>query len=153
MYSIKFLIVQARLSSQKTAAMRNIRYPYMNSSLFGNGFRNKHSSERSSSESDRTMSTTYRSIPPITHQRDIYGQAVTALSFDPVSDTLWAGSSAGTVVAYHGTRSVRGVCFPVGGSLPVRNIIAGENYVRALGHSGEGVGSWGKGGVNKWFFK
>jgi WD40 repeat protein len=97
------------------------------------------------------MSTKYRTVAPITHQRDVYGQPVTALSFDPVSDTLWAGSNNGTCLAYHGTSAVRGVCFPVGGA--VKKIIAGENYVRALAIAGEGVGSWGKGGVNKWYFR
>ena len=100
-----------------------------------------------------SMSTTYRPLAPITHQRDVYAQPVTALSFDPVSDTLWSGSSIGTVIAYHGTGGMRGVSFPVGGSLPVKRIITGDNYVRALGSFGEGVGSWGKGGVNKWFYR
>ena len=99
------------------------------------------------------MSTTYRPLPPITHQRNLYAQPVTALSFDPVADTLWSGSSIGTVIAYHGTSGMRGVSFPVGGSQPVKRIITGDNYVRALGTSGEGVGSWGKGGVNKWFYQ
>lgn len=97
------------------------------------------------------MSTTYRPTAPITHQRDIYGQPVTALSFDPVSDTLWSGSNTGNVVAYYGTSGMRGVSFRVGGILAVKKVIAGENYVRALGISSEGMGSWSKGGVNKWF--
>ncbi|KAJ7789389.1 ubiquitin carboxyl-terminal hydrolase-domain-containing protein [Mycena olivaceomarginata] len=68
------------------------------------------------------MATSYRPIAPITASS--YPQPVTALSFDPVSDTLW---------------------------LAVSKIIAGENYVRAMGVTGEGLGSWSKGGVNKWF--
>jgi PAB-dependent poly(A)-specific ribonuclease subunit 2 len=100
----------------------------------------------------RTMTSAYHPLPPITHQRDLYGQAVTALSFDPVSDILWAGSNTGNVVAYYGTLATRGVCFPVGGNLGVKKVLAGENYVRALGMAGEGVGSWAKGGMNKWFF-
>ncbi|KAJ6606431.1 ubiquitin carboxyl-terminal hydrolase-domain-containing protein [Mycena vulgaris] len=95
------------------------------------------------------MATSYRPIPPITLAG--YPQPVTALSFDPVSDTLWVGSNSGSIAAYYGTRGARGVLFPVGGSLAVSKIIAGENYVRALGVSGEGLGSWSKGGVNKWF--
>jgi PAB-dependent poly(A)-specific ribonuclease subunit 2 len=98
------------------------------------------------------MATTFCPLPPITHQRDVYGQPATALSFDPVSDILWAGSNTGSVIAYYGTLATRGVCFPVGGNLAVKKIIAGENYVRALGTTGEGVGSWAKGGMNKWFF-
>ncbi|KAJ6525112.1 ubiquitin carboxyl-terminal hydrolase-domain-containing protein [Mycena sp. CBHHK59/15] len=97
------------------------------------------------------MATSYRPIAPITLAG--YPQPVTALSFDPVSDTLWVGSSAGSVTAYYGTRGMRGVAFPVGGSLAVSKIIAGENYVRALGVASEGLGSWTKGGVNKWFYR
>jgi PAB-dependent poly(A)-specific ribonuclease subunit 2 len=99
------------------------------------------------------MSTTYRSIAPITHQRDVYAQPVTAVSFDPVSDVLWSGSNFGTVLAYYGTRGTRGISFPVGGDLAVKKISAGENYVRALGVASEGIGSWSKGGMNKWFFR
>jgi PAB-dependent poly(A)-specific ribonuclease subunit 2 len=92
--------------------------------------------------------TSYRPIAPIGLAG--YPQPVTALSFDPVSDTLWVGSNSGTVAAYYGTRGAHGVMFPVGGSLAVSKIIAGENYVRALGVAGDGLGSWSKGGVNKW---
>jgi len=97
------------------------------------------------------MATKFHPLAPITHQRDVYGQPVTALSFDPLSDILWAGSNTGSVVAYYGTLATRGVCFPVGEKLAVKKIIAGENYVRALGMSGKGVGSWAKSGMNKWF--
>jgi PAB-dependent poly(A)-specific ribonuclease subunit 2 len=95
------------------------------------------------------MATSYRPIAPITVSG--YAQPVTALSFDPVSDTLWVGSNSGNITAYHGTRGVRGVSFQVGGPLAVSKILAGENYVRAMGVAGEGLGSWTKGGVNKWF--
>ncbi|KAJ6546999.1 ubiquitin carboxyl-terminal hydrolase-domain-containing protein [Mycena capillaripes] len=95
------------------------------------------------------MATSYRPIAPITVSG--YPQPVTALSFDPVSDTLWVGSNSGSVAAYHGTGGVRGVSFPVGGQLAVSKILAGDNYVRAMGVAGEGLGSWAKGGTNKWF--
>ncbi|KAJ7168294.1 ubiquitin carboxyl-terminal hydrolase-domain-containing protein [Mycena crocata] len=95
------------------------------------------------------MATSYRPITPITLSG--YPQPVTALSFDPVSDTLWTGSNSGSITAYYGTRGARGVSFPVGGSLAVSKMIAGENCVRALGVAGEGLGSWSKGGVNKWY--
>ncbi|KAJ6488514.1 ubiquitin carboxyl-terminal hydrolase-domain-containing protein [Mycena vitilis] len=95
------------------------------------------------------MATSYRPITPITVSD--YPQPVTALSFDPVSDTLWVGSNSGGIAAYHGTQGVRGVSFQVGGQLAVSKILAGENYVRAMGVAGEGLGSWTKGGVNKWF--
>ncbi|KAJ7349108.1 ubiquitin carboxyl-terminal hydrolase-domain-containing protein [Mycena albidolilacea] len=95
------------------------------------------------------MATSYRPIAPITASS--YPQPITALSFDPVSDTLWVGSNSGNIAGYHGTQGLRGVSFPVGGQLAVSKIIAGENYVRAMGVTGEGLGSWSKGGVNKWF--
>jgi PAB-dependent poly(A)-specific ribonuclease subunit 2 len=98
------------------------------------------------------MANTFRPLPPITHQRDAFEQPVTALSFDPVSDILWAGSNTGSVIAYYGTLATRGVCFRVGGSLPVKKIIAGDSHVRAFGMASNGVGSWLKGGMNKWFY-
>ncbi|RDB20983.1 PAB-dependent poly(A)-specific ribonuclease subunit PAN2 [Hypsizygus marmoreus] len=97
------------------------------------------------------MSTSYRPITSITAQG--FPQPVTALSFDPVSDVLWAGSNTGGITAYYGPRGVRGVSFRVGGSLAVKKIVAGENHVKALGVSGEGIGSWAKGGMNKWYFR
>ena len=98
------------------------------------------------------MSTAYRITTPIATLHD-YAQPVTALSFDPVSDTLWSGTDAGTVIALHTIHGLRGVSFPVGGALPLKQIVAGDNYVRALGVAGEGIGSWSKGGMNKWFFQ
>ncbi|EGN96198.1 hypothetical protein SERLA73DRAFT_170610 [Serpula lacrymans var. lacrymans S7.3] len=84
---------------------------------------------------------------------DTHGQPLTALCFDPVSDTLWTGSNTGHVVALHTVQGARGVSFPVGGGLAVKKISVGDNYVRALSIAGEGVGSWAKGGMNKWFFR
>ncbi|KAF8654097.1 hypothetical protein AX16_003630 [Volvariella volvacea WC 439] len=78
---------------------------------------------------------------------------VTALAFDPVCDTLWTGSDSGSVAAYHTTRGLRGVFFPVGGHLPVQKIDAGDNYVRAFGAGGNGLGCWMKGGRNKWYLR
>ncbi|TDL27635.1 hypothetical protein BD410DRAFT_782767 [Rickenella mellea] len=98
------------------------------------------------------MSTTYRKTAPITSQRDIYPQPITALAFDPVSDTLWTGNNSGGVVAYSGVQGIRGVAFPVGGDLAVKKIIAGDQYVRALGAAGRGLGTWNKGGANKWYY-
>ncbi|KZT11602.1 cysteine proteinase [Laetiporus sulphureus 93-53] len=97
------------------------------------------------------MATTYREIAPITDQRDIFPQPITALSFDPVSDTLWTGSNSGNVVAYYSAQGMRGVAFPVGGGLAVKRIVATESAVRAFGVASEGIGTWGKGGVNKWY--
>lgn len=82
-----------------------------------------------------------------------FPQPVTALSFDPVSDVLWVGNSIGDITGYYGTRGIRGVSFRVGGSLAVQKIVAGENHIKALGASGEGVGSWTKGGMNKFFYR
>lgn len=100
------------------------------------------------------MSTAaYRPIAPITHQRDLFAQPVSALCFDPVSDTLWAGTNAGNAVAYYTPRGMRGVTFRVGGNLAVRNILADESSVFASGIDSKGVGAWSKGGVNKWYHR
>ncbi|TFK42698.1 ubiquitin carboxyl-terminal hydrolase-domain-containing protein [Crucibulum laeve] len=98
------------------------------------------------------MASSYRPISPITAYTT-FPQPVTALSFDPVSDILWAGSNTGNVTAYYSKQGVRGISFQVGGGLAVNKVIAGDNYVRALGLASEGLGSWAKGGMNKWFFR
>ncbi|KDR81497.1 hypothetical protein GALMADRAFT_239478 [Galerina marginata CBS 339.88] len=100
------------------------------------------------------MATSYKSISPINSSSlSGFGQPITALSFDPVSDIIWAGLSSGTITSYFGVRGIRGPSFRVGGNSPAKKIISGDNYVRALGNSDEGLGSWTKGGVNKWFFR
>jgi hypothetical protein len=96
------------------------------------------------------MSTYRPTDRAITHE---YNQPITSLAFDPVSDILWTGSSSGAVVAYCTPQAIRGVSFPVGGGQPVQKLVAGDNYVRACGLAGQGVGSWTKGGVNKWYFR
>lgn len=80
-------------------------------------------------------------------------QPVTALAFDPVSDSIWAGDNSGTVFALHSIHGLRGVSFPVGGALPVKQLAVADNNVRALGLAGNGVGAWAKGGINKWYFR
>ena len=100
------------------------------------------------------MGTSYKPIPPITTLPfNGFPQPVTAISFDPVSDVLWTGLNSGTVTGYCGTQSIRGPSFRVGGSLGVKKIAAGDHYIRALGDSSNGLGSWTKGGVNKWFHR
>ncbi|KAH8102953.1 PAB-dependent poly-A-specific ribonuclease subunit PAN2 [Cristinia sonorae] len=99
------------------------------------------------------MSTTYHPLNPIRPSSDIYPQPVTALAFDPLSDTLWTGTNSGSIVARYSAQGIRGVSFPVGGDLAVRDIIATDSNVRAYGVSGNGIGAWGKGGVNKWFYQ
>ena len=99
------------------------------------------------------MSLTYHPITPILPSPDIFPSSVTALSFDPVSDTLWAGSNAGIVSAYYSAQGIRGVTFPIGGGLAVKSLIAGDSTVRATGLSSDGVGAWTKGGANKWFYR
>lgn len=98
-----------------------------------------------------SSSTSYKPIPPIPLANTT--QPVAALAFDPASDTLWVGSSAGDVSSYYGTGGIRGVSFPVGGKLGVKRIVAGDSSIRALGVSGEGLGQWTKGGMNKWFYR
>lgn len=97
------------------------------------------------------MSTSYKPLPPIS--TDSFPRPVTALSFDPVSDILWAGTSTGDVSSFYSTQGLRGVSFPVGGDAPVKKLLAGNNYVRAHGLGSIGVGSWTKGGMNKWFYR
>ena len=99
------------------------------------------------------MSNTYKQLPPITVQRDVFPQPITALSFDPVSDTLWAGTNSGGVTAYYSAQGMRGVSFQVGGEMGVSRIVATDSMVRAAGVGGQGVGAWGKGGVNKWYYR
>ncbi|KAI0247045.1 PAB-dependent poly-A-specific ribonuclease subunit PAN2, partial [Lactifluus subvellereus] len=96
----------------------------------------------------------YRLAQPIPQQQhDIFLQPITALSFDPTSDTLWSGTNTGNVTAYYTPQGVRGVSFPVGGGLSVNKIVADETQVRAYGVAAEGVGAWSKGGVNKWYYR
>jgi hypothetical protein len=97
------------------------------------------------------MGTVFQPLPSIS--LSTFPEPVSALSFDPVSDTLWAGSNAGHVTALHGSRGMRGVSFPVGGNLAVNKISAGDNYVRASGVAADGMGSWAKGGMNKWYYR
>ena len=99
------------------------------------------------------MSTTYHQIPSLVYQRDILPQPITALSFDPVSDILWSGTNSGHVCANYTPRGLRGVHYPVGGPLAVKKILATESNIIASGLASEGVGAWGKGGVNSWYFK
>ncbi|GJE87918.1 PAB-dependent poly(A)-specific ribonuclease subunit PAN2 [Phanerochaete sordida] len=99
------------------------------------------------------MTATYHPIAPITHQRDIFPQPITALCFDPVSDTLWSGNNSGRIVAYYGAQGSSGVTFPVGGDLAVKGLVAGDSLVRATGVSSNGIGAWAKGGANRWFFR
>jgi len=96
------------------------------------------------------MSTYRPTDRTITHE---YHQPITSLAFDPVSDILWTGSGSGAVVAYCTPQAIRGVSFPIDDSQPVHKLVAGDTYVRAYGLAGQGVGSWTKGGVNKWYFR
>lgn len=93
----------------------------------------------------------YNQIPANPLHTNIY--PITALAFDPVSDTLWGGNSAGTLVAYHSRPSYRGVYFPVGDNRPVKKVVVGESQVRAMTESGFGLGAWMKGGLNKWYYR
>ncbi|KAI0078959.1 hypothetical protein K474DRAFT_1659644 [Panus rudis PR-1116 ss-1] len=102
------------------------------------------------------MNSKYHEIPPIASRPSslIPGPTpVTALAFDPLSDILWTGSNNASITAYYGSRGVRGVVFPVGGNLAVRDIIATDSNVRAYGISSGGIGAWSRGGINKWFYR
>ncbi|KAI0293442.1 PAB-dependent poly-A-specific ribonuclease subunit PAN2 [Russula brevipes] len=99
------------------------------------------------------MSQTYRPVVPIAPKHDVFAQAITTLSFDPTSDTLWSGTNSGNVTAYYTPQGIQGVSFPVGGGLAVNKLVADETQVRAQGIAGEGVGAWSKGGVNRWYYR
>ncbi len=99
------------------------------------------------------MSSTYHQIPSLVYQRDVLPQPITALSFDPVSDILWSGTNSGHVCANNTPRGLRSVHYPVGGHLAVKRILATDSNVIACGVAAEGIGAWGKGGVNAWYFK
>ena len=88
------------------------------------------------------MDTTYG---PLNHKRSLYSQPISALSSDPVHDILWTGNNVGGVVAIYGSRSDSGVVFRIRGDLPVKKIIAGDKYIRAIGSAGTGIGSLSKG--------
>jgi len=98
------------------------------------------------------MSGSYATIAPISSSSNGFAQPITTLSFDPVSDILWAGLNSGVVVAYLGRQGVRGPCFRIG-NLSVKKMIAGDNHVHAADNANEILGSWTKGGVNKWHFR
>lgn len=89
------------------------------------------------------------------HQQAPFGaqmafpQPITSLSFDPISDTLWAGNTSGLVHAYHGSTRLRGVSYFVARGDPIKKIIASETVVHASASSS--IGSWAKGGINKWY--
>ncbi|KZV99079.1 hypothetical protein EXIGLDRAFT_739011 [Exidia glandulosa HHB12029] len=96
----------------------------------------------------------YAATQGIVHYYSTYREPVSALAFDPVSDTLWVGMSSGQLAAFHSNRQ-RSVFFPAGGT--VTKILASESHVRAMstdstGKKTGGVGAWSKGGVSKWFY-
>ena len=99
------------------------------------------------------MSSTYHQIPPLVYQRDVLPQPITALAFDPVSDILWSGTNSGHVCANYTPRGHRGVHYPVGGQFAVKKIVATDLHIIACGVAAEGVGMWGKGGMNTWYYK
>lgn len=97
------------------------------------------------------MANTYSITIPITYQHDFYPMQISALCFDPVSDVLWAGNDVGQIGAFYRNR-MRGVAFPAGeGS--VSAITASEHQIYAMTMTGRGLGSWGKGGLNKWHYR
>ncbi len=70
-----------------------------------------------------------------------------------MADTLWSGLDNGSIVATYGAAGVRGVKFPVGGQLAVKQIIARDSNVRAYGISSNGIGARTKGGMHKWYYQ
>lgn len=93
----------------------------------------------------------YRPLRPLAPAERPFPRAVTALAFDPVSDILWTGNEDGVVTTYYTNRGFPGVSFPVCRDIPVSKIVAGDSQVNVFGAGSNGVGSWAKGGNNKWF--
>lgn len=89
----------------------------------------------------------YQQLPPLIDHRQ---QSISALAFDPVSDALWAGTALGSVAAQYPTNA-RGIQYPATTQgHPVLKLSASEKDVKAVTESG--MGAWGKGGVNKWYY-
>jgi hypothetical protein len=95
----------------------------------------------------------YRPLPSLAPAERSFPRAVTSLAFDPVSDILWTGNEDGVVTTYYTNRGLPGVSFPVCKDIPVTKIVAGDSQVNAFGAGSNGVGSWAKGGNNKWFYR
>lgn len=99
-----------------------------------------------------TMANTYAVVAPITYQRDTpYPSQISALCFDPVSDVLWGGNGHGQVAAYYRNRT-RGIAFLAGESY-VSGLSVSDQQLYAMTIAGQGLGAWGKGGVNKWYYR
>lgn len=95
--------------------------------------------------------STYHQQTPFGGQ-STYPQPVTSLCFDPASDILWTGNTAGLVNAYHGATRMRGVSYLVARGDPVKRItVSPEGVIHA--NASTCVGSWGRGGVNKWYYQ
>lgn len=93
------------------------------------------------------MSNTYRLHETLLHPRH---QPILSLAFDPTSDVLWSGTAGGSVTAHYPTHA-RGVSYPATTKgHPVTKVVCTDKEVRAVTESG--MGSWGKGGVNKWYY-
>ncbi|KAG8829897.1 poly(A)-specific ribonuclease [Serendipita sp. 400] len=97
------------------------------------------------------MTNIYSTSAPFTFQRDTYSCQISALSFDPVSDVLWAGNGVGQVAAFYRNR-MRGVLFPVDKNA-VSSLLVNDNHIYAMTLNGQGVGAWSKGGVNSWHYR
>jgi PAB-dependent poly(A)-specific ribonuclease subunit 2 len=97
------------------------------------------------------MANTYSVSIPITYQSQIYPCRISSVSFDPVSDVLWAGNELGQVCAYYRNR-MRGVAFPVGEGY-VSSLSTSDQQIYAMSITGQGLGAWSKGGVNKWHYR
>jgi len=93
----------------------------------------------------------YHVLPPIVISP--HHQPLTSLAFDPVSDLLWSGSALGSVAAVYGSGlNTRGVAFPASTRMEgVTRLVASDKDVKALVSSG--IGSWAKGGANRWYYK
>ncbi|KZT59790.1 hypothetical protein CALCODRAFT_176596 [Calocera cornea HHB12733] len=94
--------------------------------------------------------STYHTIPPLS----LSPEPVSALAFDPFSDTLWSGSNSGIVSCYNGLEPSE-VRYPLTGNPTpppgIQRIIVTDKEIRSL--CSAGVGGRTRGGASRWYYR
>ncbi|EJU05749.1 hypothetical protein DACRYDRAFT_46547 [Dacryopinax primogenitus] len=94
--------------------------------------------------------STYHTISPLS----LSPEPVSALAFDPFSDTLWSGSESGIISCYNGIEPSN-VRYPlVSNPLPpagIKRILVTDREIRSF--SSAGVGGRSRGGISRWFYR
>ena len=77
---------------------------------------------------------------------------VSALSFDPAAELLWAGTSVGQVVSHYGSELSRYTSYPAHGTVarpsPTKGIIVDDRHIYSVGETG--VKCAARRGIPKW---